>query len=261
MPRQRKEKSPDDHRARVQTLGRAVQILEAVVSGRNGVGITELRQATGLPLATLHRILGEWLDLGFVQQEPDTRRYSSGFRLMHLGLAAWEQLDVRKLAHPIMERLATESGESVYLTVREGDEGVVIDVVDGPSALHLRTSIGARQPLHLGISRRSLLAYLPPDEIAATLGRVEARGGRVPVGLEAGLAEIRAHDYGVGYGEVHAGTAGVSVPIRDARGRVQASLTVGGPEGRFTGASLDRLIDLTVSAGREISARLGYNSK
>lgn len=247
-------------------LERAVQVLECLVKESDaGAAISEMRRRTGLPLATLHRILASWQALGFVRQDERTRRYHLGLRLMELGMEQWRRLDIRAVAHPVMQQLAEEVGCTIYLTVREGYDGVTIDRVDGPRGLQMFSPIGLRLPLIAGSSKRVLIAHLPDPELEDVLAhvrweRVTERTEVDPARVRLALARIRESGYDFTVGETLAGSAGVSVPIWGGEGRVVAGLMAAGPEWDFRQEHLDAIIAATRRAGEEISRRLGYKS-
>ncbi|MCL5045488.1 MAG: IclR family transcriptional regulator [Actinobacteria bacterium] len=253
----------------MKSLERAIRALEFLTStDKTDWSISELRDQTGFSLSTLHRILAAWQSLGFVQQDPRTRRYRPGLKLMELGMAVWRRLDIRSVARPVMRRLAMTVRESVYLTVREGLNGVIIDRVDSPAYLRTVQPIGLRLPLHAGGSKKVLIAYLPEDELEEVLAQIPwtpltPHTVVDPDTFRANLARIRERGYEVSFGETEVGSAGVATPIWGAEGRVVAGLMTAGPEADFTPERLESIIQGTVQAGKEISTLLGYteNSK
>jgi IclR family KDG regulon transcriptional repressor len=248
----------------MKSLERSVQLLEFMVNTPQvDWSISELVRDTGHSLSTLHRILASWQSLGFVQQDPRTRRYRLGLKLMTLGMALWRHMDIRSVARPVMELLSREVNMSVYLTVRDQLDGVIADVVEGPSPLRVVPSIGLRLPLHVGASRKVLIAYLPEEEreeIIRQLPWTQVAPATVTDEnkFRADLDRIREVGYEISFGQTMAGSAGVAVPVWGAEGRVVSGLMAAGPEAEFRGDCALVAAEATVRAGQVISRLLGY---
>src|SRR5690606_1783244 len=103
----------------VQSLERAFAVLESFRE-EGSQGITRIVQATGLPKTTVHRIVRTLTELGYLEQDPKTAEYRLGLRFLTLARASAGSLDWRPFALEAMDALHAETGESVYLGVREG---------------------------------------------------------------------------------------------------------------------------------------------
>lgn len=218
-------------------LDKALRLLEelAPAPGKHEYGVAELASRTGIPVATAHRLLQVLKKHGFVGQGRD-RRYRLGLKLMELGMAVWSNLDVRLVARPHMERLARELEESIYLTLRDGGEGVHVEKAESPLNLRITEPIGLRLPMYRGASRLAILAFLDQATVEDILAHGRQRGDLTEGAaheVRARLAEIRRAGYAVTTGEVTQGTCGVAVPIMGYRGEPVASLSAAGPDWRY----------------------------
>ncbi|HXX39873.1 MAG TPA: IclR family transcriptional regulator [bacterium] len=246
----------------LKTLNRAVELLAVMRPDRQADwSIAELREQTGCHPATLHRWLSTWMRVGFVTQDPATRRYRLGIRLMELGLAVWQSIDIRRVALPAMRKLATDTQQSSYLTIRDGFEGVLVEKVDSPAPLRQHDPIGMRFPLHVGCSRRVLIAYLAPDELAPILENLDWRqlaSGTITTRprLLDDLAAIRRNGYGVSFSDVRDGTAGIAAPVWDHNEEVIASLMATGVERDFR-ENGGVIAQATILAAREVTRLIG----
>ena len=106
--------------ARIQVIDRAAALLDAIARYPEPVSLKVLSAETALHASTAHRILASLIDNRFVERDP-AGRYRLGLRLLQLGVRLHSNIDLRSLALPVMERLRDQLGESVNLTIREGD--------------------------------------------------------------------------------------------------------------------------------------------
>lgn len=220
---------------------------------------TEISRKLNIPVQTVHRLLTSLEEHGFVYKNKQTRKFRLGLSLLQLGLSIRDNLSVRNAAIPVMERLAQKTKESVYLTVPEGSEGVFIDCVDSPHWLRIMEPIGMRLPLSVGASKKVILAYLEEKIRSQVIKELEKNGSIKDVGhLQQHLMLIRKHGYCISFGETTEGTASVAAPIFSWENKVIASLSVAGPEIRFTKDELPNIIPATVRAANEISEELGW---
>jgi DNA-binding IclR family transcriptional regulator len=199
---------------------------------------------------------------GYLVREGEPPRYRLGPSAFALGGAAAEPR-VREVAYPTLKRLAYETGETVLLHVLAGTETVCVDKVESPQAVRVTFDVGRRGPLHAGSSGRSLLAFLDPAELEWLLPRLELRRytDRTITNLSdlsEELERVRQRGYAVSYGELDPGVYSIGAPIRNALGRLEAGVTVVGPESRWT-EDLHRLqVEKTLAAARRISELLGH---
>src|SRR5699024_7446345 len=129
------------------------------------ISLSYLSKTSGIPPSTVHRELTTLMKCRYVQQDKISKEYALGSRLVELGLRARESMDVRSLAHPIMMTLTEKTEETSYLTIRNGYFGVYIEKIESNQNLQLFEPLGATVPLHIGASRKILLAEMPDDFI------------------------------------------------------------------------------------------------
>jgi DNA-binding IclR family transcriptional regulator len=210
----------------VGVLDKAVRMLGALEDG--ALPLAGVVEATGLTRATAHRLAVALEAHGLVRRDDDGR-FSLGLRLIGLGHAAAEQVPGWLHARPALAWLQGETGESVQLFVRDGDERVCVESLEGPHELRTIVPVGARLPLERGSAGRIL------------------RPGATAVGPEGWIESV---------GERQAGVASVSAPVSDPRGRVVAAVSVSGPIDRTTRAPGRRYGAAVVEAAARISASL-----
>jgi Transcriptional regulator len=224
----------------VQSVDRALDVLEALAEHGGEAGLSEIAAATGLPYGTIHRLLRTLLARGYVRQESD-RRYALGGALVRLGGAAENM--VAAWARPYLARMVELSGETANLAVLEGDFVVYVAQVPSPRRLRMFAEVGRRVPAHSTAVGKVLLADRP--DAAAVLERtgLPRRTDQTITSVPAMLAELEAvrdRGYALDLGEEETGVHCLAVPVRDG-GRVVAAMSVSGPAERLKARDLDEL--------------------
>jgi DNA-binding IclR family transcriptional regulator len=217
----------------VGVLDKAMAVLDALEPAPRSLG--ELVAATGLSRATAHRLAVALEAHGLVRRD-DEGRFSLGLRLIGLGHAAAEAIPGWLDARPALDWLRVQTGESVQLFVRDGDERVCIESLEAPHELRTIVPVGARLPLDRGSAGRVLrdtpAPAAPPASRADDPRWVESVAERQP------------------------GVASVSAPVTDPSGRVVAAVSVSGPIDRTTRAPGRRYGAAVAEAAARISAHL-----
>jgi IclR family transcriptional regulator, KDG regulon repressor len=229
------------------------------------LGVADVSRALGLAKGTVSRNLSRLEQVGILQRLPD-RRYILGNRVYEWGQAAAPGSDVKRWAHPVMEQLAAEFGETVSLVVRDGNDAVCIDQVDGSFSLRLSAVVGRRLSLHAGSSPRLLLAFAPQgvQETILARGDYPALASATitePAKLRHVIAETRRLGHALSQNELDEGAVGIAAPIRDSAGTVRAAIGAAGPANRFTGERQDAIIAAVCEAAAAVSRALGYRPR
>ncbi len=244
----------------LKTLDRALQVLSLFNEEHPEWDYTCMAQTLGLHKSIVYRILTTFERYGFVARQPASSRFRLGFRFVELGNLVLANIDLRSIAHPLMEELARAVRETVFLTVVSGHESICIDRVESPQPLRLTMVIGGRYPLYAGASNRLLMAYLPDEEIEAIIAEgLQAYTSRTPTdpdALRASLAEIRRQGYALSSSELTPGMSALSVPLRDSSGNVVAALSLAGPSERFSDEHWPKLLEQLQATAAAISKRL-----
>ncbi|MCA1780783.1 MAG: IclR family transcriptional regulator [Intrasporangiaceae bacterium] len=224
----------DRPRAGVQSVDRALEILEVLADTRGTLGVTEVARAVGLPAGTAHRILVALGQRGWVRQDPG-RRYGVGPAAMRLGDAAYRE--VAAVSAPALRAAVEATGETANLAVLEGDQMVYVAQSPSPHTLRIFAEVGRRVPLHSTAVGKVALAGLDADRAMALLAGRE-RVARTPhtltdpEDLDRELGVVREQGFALDDEEQELGVRCVAVPV-DVGG-VRLALSVSGPTERMT---------------------------
>src|ERR1700712_3226181 len=129
----------------VQALTRGIDLLDALADAGGEAGVSELAGRTGLPPATIHRLVRPLLHRGYLRQLP-SRRYALGPRLVRIGDSAARLIG--RWATPVLVELVDAVGETANVAVLDGDQAVYLAQVPSPHAMRMFTEIGRRVPVH-----------------------------------------------------------------------------------------------------------------
>jgi IclR family acetate operon transcriptional repressor len=244
----------------VQSVERALDVLEALAEHGGAAGLSEIAARTGLPYGTIHRLLQTLLARGYVRQESD-RRYALGGGLVRLGGIAESMVGV--WARPYLAKMVELSGETANLAVLEGDFVVYVAQVPSPRRLRMFAEVGRRVLPHSTAVGKVLLAGRPAADAVAVFERtgMPRRTRNTITDVNVMLAEldrVRARGYAMDLGEEELGVHCLAVPVWDGD-RVVAAMSVSGPAERIDAQNREELAEglckIAVDFGDELSPR------
>src|SRR6266436_6967364 len=252
----------DRQRVRVQSLGRAFAILEEVARNRDGIGLADLSKRLGLHNSTAFHLAKTLVSLGYIRQEPDSKRYRIGRPLFALAASALDEIEMVNIATPVLEELSRQTGESSHFAVRMGDAVVVIARTSGPGAFQLTDRVGVVRPAHCTALGKIILASLRPDQLKRFLERVELKPSTPksitePSVLLREIAEIRRSAIAIDDGEFNTEVRCIAVPVYNFTGDVIGALGISGPIWRMSDQVLKSRAKLVQTAAHRLSAEFG----
>lgn len=241
----------------IQSIDRAMLIIEAMSDSKKGKWlVAELAEKTGLPISTVYRLLQSLEAHDLVTQHQHTKHYELGYKWVEIGLKKYEKLDVRQVAKPILEALAREVEETVYLNAPKDEASIIIDRIDSPRNVRIIDSIGERIPMHIGAANKSMLAYTPLRETEALLQQL-IQDDEERTALLQQLRGIKRKGFAISRGEKTKGTLAVGAPIIDFEGKVLAAISIEALETQTTEDQLNLFIDKVTAAADQISSAMG----
>lgn len=249
-------------RNRVQSVDRALSILQAFTEQDTSLGISELSRRTGLSKPVVFRITQTMSDRGFIEQDPETAGYRIGLRAFEVGALYYSHMTLERRAIGPMREMEAKQGYNVYLAVLDGRHVVYLAAVDSRGPIQVRVAVGSRAYAHTTAVGKVLLAYLPTDQLheLLTSAPLEALTPKTITSvprLERQLAEIRQRGVAINAGETFPDTGALAAPIRDRSGKVLAAVSNGYPLYSVSEADLPRLMNEVVECADAISRLLG----
>ena len=250
----------------VQSVVRALTLLEALADQHGDIGIAELSRRVGLHVSTAHRILGTLVSRGYARQSPESGRYALGAKTFHIAESYLGQMDLRRLVRPVLERLSRETGETANLVILDGREALYLDKVESPRSLRIFSRIGRRAPLYCTAVGKVLLADLPMDKVNSLLG-----GGALDAltratvtsrnQLRQELRKVQEQGFALDIEECEDGASCIAVPVRNSRGETVAAIGISGPSSRMHAQRIEELVPAVMRSGSEASEQLGFRER
>lgn len=243
----------------IQVIDRLARLLDAFAANNNPVSLKVLSAETGLHPSTAFRILASLAEHGFVERS-SSGHYRLGVKLLQLGSRVQGRLDIRREARPIMEWLRNETGETVNLIVREGDEVVYVERVVPNRMMRVEQMIGGRAPLHVTAVGKLFLAEGGAEaclEYAARTGLPSCTPHSItdPTALWRSVKNALQQGYALDDQEAELGVGCIGVPIRDSTNHIVAGISVSAPIERRR----EVWVTLIRQAGEKLSTRLGFH--
>lgn len=244
-------------RRSVQSVDRALDLLEALAAAEGEVSITSLAGRTSLHVSTVHRLLSTLLRRGYVRQNPETRSYFAGAKLATLAEGRSRFNELRLRARRVLAGLTDQTRETSNLVVLDDLTAVYIETVPSPQVVRLFTAIGNRVPLHATGAGKALLACLPGDRRDALIDRLELRA-HTPrtlvdrVTLRRALEEVRERGYAIDDEEYDEGVRCVAVAAGQL-GSSLAAISISAPASRLTRQRCAELAPLLRRATSELA--------
>lgn len=245
----------------VQSLMRAMEILEILRGFDKSCSLSELAEITTLPPSTAHRILQTLSRENYVSHDPVTHLYRLGPALIPLGKAASRNLNLRDAAMPILKKLMQSTKEDSFLMIATGFQGIVVEKVEGPNHLKVIERSGSEWGLHYGAIRKCLLAFQPDHVIEAYIqnGLTKVTDHTIVDADELWkeIKKIRKEKVAVSIGEYIPDAVGIGAPVFDQNNKIAASIGIIGPVSRINNEKIERFKAEVKNYSGELSVLLG----
>jgi len=250
----------------MKSLLKVLDIIEAVAKS-GSMGIRELSAATGFPPPTIHRITSTLVKRRYLKQNPVTRRLSLSIQFLELGTKVQQQFNLTAIARPHMEKLMSDTKESVNLAVQDGDHVAYLDHVRSDyTMLQLFTKPGARVPLYCTGVGKMFMSRWTPSEVDEYLNRTALAPHTSHTIIDRSmimheLARIRTQHYAVDNEEMEQGVRCVASLVVDHGSKPVAGVSISGAAMRITPEKIRSYAKSLKSCSRAISRELGFTGE
>jgi IclR family KDG regulon transcriptional repressor len=258
---------PEPKSENVAAVLKVFAVIEALVEDKR-MGLADLAQRAMTSKTTAHRLLQTMVELGYVEQDPETEKYGLTLKLFSLGARSLtEQTELLRVADQAMGKLSRATGESINLGILDDrDQRVVyIHKYDSAYNLSMKSTLGLRNPLHSTSLGKALLAWRDDEEIRERLSKTELtkRAPRTITDLETlidVLHETRRKGYAEEVEESEAGVRCMAIPVFNYMGKPVAAMSISFPLFRFDEARRFEYVQLLKEASASASAALGCST-
>jgi DNA-binding IclR family transcriptional regulator len=218
----------------VTALARGLEVLACFRHGDRMLGNQELSRRCGLAKSTVSRLTHTLTKLGYLIYVEDSAKYSLGTATLSLGSAMLSRLDIRKLAHPLMQQLAEYGQCMVSLGSRDRLSMIYIEAVRGSAAVTLSLETGARIQIANSAMGRAYLTAVPQAERSDILQRVREladirRWPDVQRGVDQALRDIGELGVCCSFGDWQKDVNAIALPVRPGGGLPPMAISCGAP--------------------------------
>ena len=256
------EDPPENGESRgISVLLNGIAVLRSFTVDEPSLGVSEIAAKVGLHKSTVSRILSTLEGVDLVERDPSTRRFQLGLGVIGMAGPLLADLDVRRVAYPVLKELSRRTEETAALMLWDGTESVCVEQVPSRHQVKHTTPLGTRYRSAASASVQVFLAQLDafqtrslmtsgtidhPDLDEAALAAYQVR-----------LREVAERGYAVNYGETSLDEVGVAAPVMDHRGAPVGAVLVSAPRFRVSMEQVGLIGDAVLHAAGDITSRLG----
>jgi DNA-binding IclR family transcriptional regulator len=239
-----------------------MSVLQIIGDSPREYSISDLCRIAKLPRATLYRIVDALRAEGLIAEAQPGNKLVLGPRLIDLASRSWATFDLRTVAHPYIEKLRDETGETVHLAVPSGLDMVYIDKLESPQAVRMTSRIGTRITLYSSSVGKAYLAMLPPAERDERIGKIvftrfTAHTITQRKALEIELKETLKRGYSLDREETELEIRCVGAAIVNAAKRPVGAISISVPKYRYDKSVEARLSKILRMCADKIGVQVG----
>jgi IclR family KDG regulon transcriptional repressor len=214
------------------SLEKSLKLIDMLTRNSHGMSLSQLSEALHYPKSTVHHILSTLLPYEYVSQDPETKKYSLGFKFLSIGRVILDTIDVRRTAHRHLLELHEQCKEAVHLAILRDGKVIYIDKIDTQGMVSLATYIGFRTDPHAASGGKVLLSELTRKEIMDIYRErpLETYGKNTITSMPRlfdELEKIKGQGYAIDDEEYYEGIRCIAAPIR-AGWKVVAAVSITG---------------------------------
>ncbi|HEY4355056.1 MAG TPA: IclR family transcriptional regulator [Acidobacteriaceae bacterium] len=249
----------------IASLAHGLTVLEAVAAHKEPIPLATLATMVGMKKTNVWRLVHTLVQMGYVRQDPKTRSFQPAPRILSLGHAYFDGLDLKQISAPFLQDLSGHFNETVNLAVLDHDELVYIERIGTSQIININLHVGSRLPLYNTSLGRSLICEMPEDWVRAYMSRlVTDRAAKEYLrsdksGLPRLLEDTRKFGYSLNDEELVKGLRSIASPVRDAAKQIVGAIGIAVPSSRVTIVDLKKtFVPQLLATAEKISTALGY---
>ncbi len=221
----------------VKSVLKALDILE-LLDGEPGLGVTEVAGRLEMEKSTAFRLLNSLRIRGYVRKDPESHRYSNGFRLFEMGNNVVKNMGLKEQAFPFLQELSQKTGEAVNLAIRDGRDVVYLDKIESQATIKVDLHVGKRMPMYCTGLGKAILAFMDPEEVKAlypdeTFERFTSNTHGDLASLMKELKRIRKQGFAWDNEEYVQDLVCIAAPVFGIGNDVVAAMSVASPKFRY----------------------------
>lgn len=251
-----------DKSDRVQSLERALDIIEVLAVEPEGLGVTEVANRTQLNKSTAHRLISTLASRGYLEKS-EKGDYKIGLKLIGAVSCYINSLELQTEARPYLAKMTGELGLTSHLGVLDGDKVVYVEKMDVISSVKLYSQIGLHVPAQCSSLGKCILSKYSKKELEQVMSNTQfinyTENTIVTMDkLYEALAAVRKKGWGMDNEEYEMGHRCIGAPIYDYRGDIIASVSASGTTMVLTEDKFEAVAEYVMSVAKQLSKDMGY---
>lgn len=247
----------------VQSVDRAMVILDHLKESPNGLGVTEIARKLEVAKSTVHRLLATLEKHRYVKRVNSNGIYQLGLKFIEMNHSVIENLNIVELAHPVIKELTEEISEITHLGMIDGFEFIYIDKVESNSTIRIYSQTGRRAPIYCTGIGKAIAAFFPEHKLQQYLSVTDLKAYTEHTITSKDqfikeMEQVRKVGYVFDNEEHEEGIRCVAAPVFNHHGEVVYAISATGPLTRMDDRRIEKILPLLKEAGSEISRRIGY---
>ncbi len=245
----------------VQSVERALNILECFSKTDKEIGVTELAQRLGLKKSTCYGLINTLYHRGYLDFNESTSKYKLGLKIFEIGQIFETSLELRELAKPYLKKLAEEVKETVHLVMRDDMDAVYVEKVEGPTSFNIISHVGKRAERHCTAVGKMVLAHLTEQELNDIKDSNFVKYTNNTITdfnkLKEDIEQIKIKGYSTDNQEVEIGLRCIAVPVYNHRKELVGAVSISGPITRITEDKIDEYVNKIKETAKVITNAIG----
>jgi IclR family KDG regulon transcriptional repressor len=247
----------------IQTVSRALDLLEQFQEGDAELGITDLSNRLNLQKNNVFRLVVTLKAKNYIEMNTVTGKYRLGIKTRALGQVARRVIDYAHQARPFLIDLKQQCHETCYFSIIKDGNTFYLDSVESDLPVRVAQQVGSCRPLYCTASGRVQLAFLDPKRqmdllSGSEMKRLTPRTCIDPDRLKDELFRVAQQGYAIDNQEHDPGVMEIAAPVFDSNGEIVGALSILGPEMRLAGTRLEKeLLPLLCRSAVQLSYVLG----
>ena len=251
--------------AKASMAEKVLLILETITKSNFPLTLEVISTSTSLAKPTAFRLLNTLVTQGFIERDPNGRRFQPSSKLRVMGINILSVDSIRSQRVAVMKRLVEEIGETCNFNILDGNKVMYLDRIETSAPIRLHVDLGIRVPLHCTASGKLLLSGMTKLQVKRSLGnepfeRYTDKTITSYKKLFPELEKIRAKGYALDESGFLEGFIGIAVPVINSKNKTFATITAHGPESRMQDQPIEFYIDPLKQAARDIQSSLSETS-
>ena len=246
----------------VKPVHKAMSMLQVLIESNRRMTLKELAYNVGISKSTLFRYLQTFIELGYIEYSQETKEYWVGKRLIELGELALSKYTVNNIVKPYMEHLREQFNETVNLGIIDGNQILYTNILKSNRSLWMFADIGNIDNIHSTALGKSILAYVPDDELLDRLRlpllRVTPNTITSVERLKQDLSKAKEYGYAIDENENEEGVTCIAAPIFENDKNAVAAISISLSSFRWNKMTELKLVDPLLRITQEISAQISH---